>query len=37
MRPLRVSENIVPVSSFKAKTADWLRRLAEGSEPIVIT
>ena len=37
MRPLRVSENIVPVSDFKAKAADWLRRLAESSEPVVIT
>ena len=37
MRPLRVSENIVPVSDFKAGAADWLRRLAESSEPVVIT
>ena len=37
MRPLRVSENIVPVSEFKAKAADWLRRLVESSEPVVIT
>jgi len=37
MRPLRVSENIVPVSDFKAKAAEWLRRLGESSEPVVIT
>jgi prevent-host-death family protein len=37
MRTLRVSENIVPVSDFKAKAADWLRRLDETSEPVVIT
>ena len=37
MRPLRVSESIVPVSDFKAKAADWLRRLGESSEPVVIT
>jgi len=37
VRPLRVSENIVPVSDFKAKAADWLRRLGESSEPVVIT
>ncbi|MDF1565990.1 MAG: type II toxin-antitoxin system Phd/YefM family antitoxin [Deltaproteobacteria bacterium] len=37
MRPLRVSENIVPVSEFKTRTAEWLRRLGEESEPIVIT
>ena len=37
MRLLRVSENIVPVSDFKARAADWLRRLVESSEPVVIT
>lgn len=37
MRPLRVSENIVPVSEFKAKAAEWLRRLGECSGPLVIT
>ncbi len=36
-RPLRVSENIVPVSEFKANAATWLRRLGESAEPIVIT
>ena len=37
MRAFRVSENIVPVSDFKAKAADWLRRLGESSEPVIIT
>ena len=37
MRALRVSENIVPVSDFKARAAEWFRRLGETSEPIVIT
>ncbi len=37
MRRLRVSENIIPVSAFKAQAADWLRRLADSSEPVVIT
>ena len=37
MRPLGVSENIVAVSEFKARAAEWLRRLAESSEPVVIT
>ena len=37
MRPLRVSDNIVPVSDFKARAAEWLRRLAESGEPVVIT
>lgn len=37
MRAFRFSENIVPVSDFKARAADWLRRLGEGSEPVIIT
>ena len=37
MRPLRVSEGIVPISEFKARAAEWLRRLADGSEPLVVT
>jgi prevent-host-death family protein len=37
MQPLRISENIVPVSEFKAKAAEWLRRLAETRETLVIT
>lgn len=37
MRPLRVSENFVPISEFKAQAADWLRRAAETGEPVVLT
>ncbi|GAB6062867.1 type II toxin-antitoxin system Phd/YefM family antitoxin [Deferrisoma palaeochoriense] len=37
MRPLRISERIVPVSEFKARAAVWLRRLGESAEPLVIT
>lgn len=37
MKALRVSENIVPVSDFKAQAADWLRRISETGQPIVIT
>ncbi len=37
MRRLRVSENIVPASAFKAQAAEWFRRLADSSEPVVIT
>lgn len=37
MQPIKVSKNIVPVSEFKAKAAEWLRRLTETSEPLVIT
>lgn len=37
MRAVRISENFVPVSEFKAQAADWLRKLADSSAPIVVT
>lgn len=37
MRTLRVSENFVPVSEFKAQAAGWLRRLSDGGGPVVVT
>lgn len=37
MRAVRVSEDIVPVSDFKAKAADYLKRVADTGQPVVIT
>jgi prevent-host-death family protein len=37
MRTVRVSEDIVPVSDFKAQAADWLKRVADTGQPLVIT
>jgi prevent-host-death family protein len=37
MRSFRVSENIVPVSGFKTRAAEMLRRLAQSGETLVIT
>ncbi|HUC06771.1 MAG TPA: type II toxin-antitoxin system Phd/YefM family antitoxin [Solirubrobacterales bacterium] len=37
MREVRVSENFVPVSEFKAQAAVWLRKLAESGEPVIVT
>jgi prevent-host-death family protein len=37
MRPVRVSENFVPVSEFKAQAADWLRKIADTDAPVVVT
>ena len=37
MRPVRISEDIVPVSDFKAQAADWLKRVSETGQPVVIT
>lgn len=37
MRAVRISEDIVPVSDFKAQAAEWLKRVAETGHPLVIT
>ena len=37
MTKLRVSEDIVPVSDFKAQASEWLRRVAATGRPLVIT
>jgi prevent-host-death family protein len=37
MRSLRVSEGIVPVSDFKAQASDWLKRVGDTDQPVVIT
>ena len=34
---IRVSEDVVTVSDFKAKASDWLRRIAGSGHPLVIT
>ncbi len=37
MRAIRVSEDIVPVSEFKAQAAECLRRVTATGQPIIIT
>ena len=37
MDHLRVSENIVPLSEFKARASDWLKKIAQTGGPVVIT
>jgi prevent-host-death family protein len=37
MDRVRVSEDIVPLSEFKARAAEWLRKAACTGAPIVIT
>lgn len=37
MRPVRVSEDIVPISDFKADAADWLKHVVDTGNPVVIT
>lgn len=37
MKPLRVSQDIVPMAEFKGRAAHWFRRVAENNQPVVIT
>ena len=37
MARIRVSEDMVTVSDFKARASDWLRRIAGSGHPLVIT
>lgn len=37
MRSVRISEDFVPVSEFKAQAADWLRKIGETGAPVVVT
>ena len=37
MRPLRVSQNFVPISDFKAQAAEWLRKVGDSGDPVVVT
>ena len=37
MKPLRISDGIVPIGEFKAQAARWLRHLSNRSRPVVIT
>ncbi len=37
MAKLRISEDIVPISDFKAQASEWLRRIAGSGRPLVIT
>ena len=36
-KTLRVSEDLVPVSDFKARAADLLKRVTKTGQPLVIT
>lgn len=37
MKPLRVSEDIVPIGEFKGHASRWMQRAAESSQPVIIT
>lgn len=37
MRPISVSEDIVPLGEFKAQASQFLQALREGSQPLIVT
>ena len=37
MDTLKISEGIVPLSDFKARASEWLKKIAQTGGPIVIT
>ncbi|MDY7227711.1 type II toxin-antitoxin system Phd/YefM family antitoxin [Hyalangium rubrum] len=37
MKPLQVSEDILPIADFKARASEVVRRLREHRRPVVIT
>jgi prevent-host-death family protein len=37
MRGVRISENFIPISEFKAQASDWLRKLGETDAPLIVT
>src|SRR5258706_533453 len=37
MRAVRISEDFIPISEFKAQAADILRKIGETGAPIVVT
>ncbi len=37
MGSVRVSENFVPVSEFKAQASEWLRKISKSNAPVVVT
>ncbi|MFT3763998.1 MAG: type II toxin-antitoxin system Phd/YefM family antitoxin [Minicystis sp.] len=37
LRAVRIAEDIIPVSDFKAQAADLLRRVSDTGQPLVIT
>ena len=34
---MRISDDFVPVSEFKAQAAEWLRKVGETGAPVVVT
>ncbi len=37
IRTVRISENFVPISEFKARAAEWLRKADATGAPVVVT
>ena len=37
MKPLRLSENVISITDFKAKASEWLQKIADTEEPVLLT
>jgi prevent-host-death family protein len=37
MRPIKISQDIVPLADFKAQSASWLERIQASGQPVIIT
>ena len=37
MPPIKVAQDIISISEFKAQAAEWLRKAAETGAPVVVT
>ena len=37
MKPLRISEDIVPIGRFKGEASQWLKKISETGQTLVIT
>ncbi len=37
MKPLRISESVVPIAQFKSQAPQWLRHVSKSGQPVIIT
>ena len=37
MKPIQVSQDVVPLADFKSQSASWLERIRSSGQPIIIT
>ena len=37
MKTIRLSQNVISITDFKTRASEWLQKIAETEEPVVIT